>query len=398
MFLGASPAQLPPIHYARKKGYYVITCDNRPDNPGHKFADKTYDVSTVEKETIYQIAKDEKINGVLTFASDVSAPTAAYVSQKLKLPGNSIDAIETLVYKSAFREYMKKNKFQSLIFSSFDINQKIEALEFVKNNKLPLVLKPVDSSGSRGISILSRPDDNAVEKIENAYAGSIVKKIIIEQYISKKGKQVCGDGYMEKGRLKFIYFGDGHYYENGINMAPWGETFPGTQDKTALDIAKKKIEDILSSLEFNTGPFNVDIFIDENNFPFINEIGPRSGGNYLPTAIFLKTGVDMIEGSVESAINPEYELNISGNESKGNYSCYMIHSKNESGILKDIVMTDELKKHIYLNHPYIRINAQVNPFTKGSEAIGNLILKFNSFSEMNEMYKNINNHVKIILA
>jgi len=396
MFLGASYAQLPPINYARSKGYYIITCDNRPNNPGHSLADETYDISTIDKEAILQIAKKEKIDGLLTFASDVSAPTVAYVAERLNLPGNPVDAIDTLVYKSKFRNYTNEKKIQPITFSVFELKKKNDAVEFVKSHKLPLVVKPIDASGSRGVSVIY-DIENACVQIENAFAESISKKIIIEQYIPKKGKQVCGDGFMENGKLKFIDFGDGHYYEDGTHMAPWGETFPSTHRSENFLEAKINIENLLSSIGFCRGPFNIDILVDKNDKLFINEIGPRSGGNYIPTATLLNTGVDMIEGSVECALSNDYELNVSVQRNNNYFSCYMIHSISGSGILKEIKMTEEVKQYIYMEHPYIQLQEQVNPFYKGSEAIGNAIMKFDSFLEMQKFYEEINNHFEIIL-
>jgi len=122
LFLGAACFQIPSIKYALSKGYYTITCDNRKENPGHKIADKSYFVSTIDREAVLKIAKDEKIDGILSFASDVSTPTAAFVSKTLGLPGNPIETIRILTDKEAFRKFLNKSGIQKTYYKSFEDN------------------------------------------------------------------------------------------------------------------------------------------------------------------------------------------------------------------------------------------------------------------------------------
>ena len=111
LFLGASIQQLAPIEYAKRSGYRTITCDNRPDNPGHKLSHKYYNVSTMDKEGVLNVATKEKVHGMVCYASDVSAPVAAYVCEKLGLPGNPYESVKLLTDKFRFREFQKENGF-----------------------------------------------------------------------------------------------------------------------------------------------------------------------------------------------------------------------------------------------------------------------------------------------
>ena len=77
LFLGASTQQIPPINYALKQGYYVITCDYFPNNPGHKLAHESHSVSTTDKEAVLVLARRLKIDGIVAYASDPAAPTQA---------------------------------------------------------------------------------------------------------------------------------------------------------------------------------------------------------------------------------------------------------------------------------------------------------------------------------
>ncbi len=81
LLLGGSTQQIPAIEYANKMGYYTLLCDYLPDNPGKKYADKFYCVSTTDKDAVLKVAEKEKIDGIVAYASDPAAPTAAYVAE-----------------------------------------------------------------------------------------------------------------------------------------------------------------------------------------------------------------------------------------------------------------------------------------------------------------------------
>lgn len=391
LFLGAAAFQLGPIKYAKERGYYVITCDNNPNNPGHRIADKAYNVSTTNKEEILKISKFEKIDGIMTYGSDISVPTVAYVCEQLLLPGPSQKAINFLVNKNQFRKISEQNiKFE--MFNDF-----IMAKKYISRNVFPIVTKPVDSAGSKGVSIVK--NINQVDVALNyAFEHSLSGRIILEEYINKKGKQVCGDGFMFNGKLSFVCFGDGHFYDDHEFLAPWGETFPSTSNPIVLDSAKSIIENILVKCGYLSGPFNIDLFIDINENIFINEIGPRNGGNFIPQVIKYSTGVDLIEASVEYCWNKNFDFNPTENFSpKYFYSSYMLHSKDEDIEVIGIEYDLSLKKCIIEENIFFKGPIVVNKFKNGSKSVGNLILTFRKFDEMNQFYMNINDKIKWIL-
>ena len=113
LFLGAAPSQIPPIKYAKSQGYYVITCDYLPENPGHELADEYHNVSTTDKDAVLELAKKLEIDGIVAYASDPAAPTAAYVAEKMGLPGNPYDSVLILARKDLFRAFLKDNGYKN---------------------------------------------------------------------------------------------------------------------------------------------------------------------------------------------------------------------------------------------------------------------------------------------
>ena len=96
LLLGGSAQQVVAIKTAKRLGCETILCDFLPDNPGQYAADKFYLVSTTDKEAVLDVARKEQVDGVLAYASDPAAPTAAYVAEKLGLPGNPYKSVEIL--------------------------------------------------------------------------------------------------------------------------------------------------------------------------------------------------------------------------------------------------------------------------------------------------------------
>lgn len=140
LLLGGSAQQIVAIKTAQKLGYYTVLCDYLPDNPGQYEADKFYLISTTDKEAILKVALDECVDGVLAYASDPAAPTAAYVAEKMKLPTNPYEAVMTLCNKDCFRHFLKNNGFNKLgiRFGSVNVELVVD-----KNNKVwPIDIGP----------------------------------------------------------------------------------------------------------------------------------------------------------------------------------------------------------------------------------------------------------------
>ena len=185
--LGGSIYQTYAIKAARDMGYYVITCDYLPDNPGHKYAHEYHNVSTTDKEAVLALARELKVDGIVAYASDPAAPTAAYVSEKLGLPTSPYKSVEILSKKHLFRQYLAEHGFNVPKAKSYRTYE--EAVSEIDTFKLPVMVKPVDSSGSKGINKVT--DKSQLKAfVENALSYSRDKIFLIEEFIVKNGPQI----------------------------------------------------------------------------------------------------------------------------------------------------------------------------------------------------------------
>lgn len=394
LLLGGSAQQVIAVETAKKLGYYTVLCDYLPDNPGQYVADKFYLESTTDKKTILKIAEKEKVSGILAYASDPAAPTAAYVAEKLGLPGNPYKSVEILCNKDKFRDFLAKNDFYTPKAKGY--NSAETALADLDNGyfEYPVIVKPVDSSGSKGVSKINSFDE-AQAKITCAMDFSRSKNIIIEEFVEKFGYQIAGDGLSVNGKLVFRCFANDHFNSKCANpFVPVSASFPYNMPGEVHDKIHSEIQRLLTALNMNTSTYNFDIRIDKNYNVYLMEVAPRDGGNYIPDVIRYATGVNLTELAVKKAMGEQ--VNISQKSTNGYYSYFAVHSL-ENGILKDIDISDAGKEHIIENHIIVKPGDEIKKFTGANTTLGCLIMKFDSMRQMLDMMDNSGQWINIKL-
>lgn len=397
LLLGGSEQQIIAIKKAKQLGYSTIVCDYLKDNPGQFIADKFYLASTTDRELILGIAKKEDIDGIIAYASDPAAPTASYVCEKMNLPGNPLESVEILCEKDKFREFLLKNNFNTPKSNSY---YKIEdAVTDLSSGyfKLPVMVKPVDSSGSKGVSKIEEIKD-CEEKINLAFSFSKSKKIIIEEYVKGFGFQVAGDGLSIDGKLVFRYFANDHFDQGLSNpYVPIAASFPYVMPEEIHKKIHREIQRLLDLLNMKDSTYNFDIRMDDKCNVYLMEVAPRSGGNYIPQVIKYATGVDMVEYAVKMAMGEKVAYpSIKETDSKY-WAYYAVHSYN-NGVLKKIkIRSDVIKNNIVENHIVKKPKDYIESFRGANSTLGILIMKFESMEQMLDMMENSKEWISIIL-
>jgi biotin carboxylase len=391
LFLGGSPYQLPPIKYAKKKGHYIITCDYLPDNPGHKIADEYYNISTTDKEAVLELSVHLKIDAIIAFGSDPAAPTAAYVAECLNLKGNPYSSVQILTQKDLFRNFLQKNNFNAPFHSGFSSYEKLE--KYFKLINKPVVIKPVDSSGSKGVSKVSNIDQ-LLPAFNLALSFSRAQKIIAEEFIEKY-MQIAGDGFVLNGKLVFRCFAKEHFNRVDNPFNPVGESFPVQLPPSFQSKMHNEIERLLGLLDMKGGALNFDIFIDKEDNIFLMEIGPRAGGNLITELIKYSTGIDLATYVVDYALGLDCsDLRM---YTKTNYYSYYAPHSQKVGYFKDIKFDESIQANIVEKIIFIKPGDFVKAFEHVGCAIGGIILKYGSAPEMIEKMDSMSDRIKVEL-
>ena len=395
LLLGGSAQQVIAIETAKRLGYYTVLCDFLPDNPGQYVADKFYLASTTDKDAILKVAQEEKIDGILAYASDPAAPTAAYVAEKLGLPGSPYASVEILCNKDAYRAFLAEHGFCTPKAKGY--TNVAEAISDIEAGyfKLPVIVKPVDSSGSKGVGRIDSAGE-AEEKLNYALSFSRGKRLIIEEYVEMYGYQVAGDGLSIDGKLVFRYFANDHFNPKCVNpFVPISASFPYNMPEFVHDKVHDTIQKLLTALNMGTSTYNFDIRVDKDYNVYLMEVAPRDGGNYIPNVIKYAIGVDLVECSVKGAMGDPIVLpeEITPN---GFWSYFAVHSL-KHGVLEEVKFRDDVKEKIIENHLIKNPGDTIEPFTGANTTLGCLVMRFDSMEEMLDMMDHSENWVEVKL-
>lgn len=393
MFLGGSTQQIPAIKYAKEQGYYTILCDYLADNPGQNYSDEFHCVSTTDKESILEVAKKKNIDGIVAYASDPAAPTAAYIGNKLNLPSNPYESVLILSKKDLFRRFLKEHGFNCPRAESFRTIE--EAKNSMHKFQFPIMVKPTDSSGSKGVS---RIDSN--EEFESAFelaiSNSREKRVIVEEYIEMAHEyMIGGDIFVIDRKLEFCGFLNCHRDKQVNPYVPIGKSFPLLITEEQIDIVRNELQKVIDLLKIKMGALNIEVMFDKNGKLYIIEMGPRNGGNMIPDLLEMITGVNLVKGTVEAAMG-NHDFNIIYEQKERYYSTYVLHSA-EEGKLVDIVFKNGIDKNIVNQVIYQEKGSEIEIFNGANKALGIIFLKYGSLEELKNKMKNMNQYINILL-
>ena len=394
MLLGGLRYLLPVIEEAHKLGIHVITCDYLPDNIAHKYSDEYHNVSIIDKEAVLKLARELQIDGIMSFAVDPGVVTAAYVAEQMGLPNvGPYESVCILQDKAKFREFLRKNNFScpwSYGYASVEA-----ALADAGKYTYPAIVKPTDAAGSKGVT---RVDDaqHLLSALELAMSHSIGGGIIVEEFIEKVGDTTGSDSFVVNGEIKFFSFDDQHFDSDAPNpYIPSAHSWPSSRAEEHLDELKKELQRLIALLNMKTGVFNIEARVGVNGKVYIMEVSPRGGGNRLSEVLNLATGVNLIENAVRACVG----MNIEGVEQRpcqGAWAIMMLHSES-SGIFSHIEFSSDFECHIVEIDVLVDSGDVVNAFRGANDAIGHIIVKYDTIEDCLGMVKNTSRHINVIV-
>lgn len=394
LLLGGSAQQIIAIKTAKRLGYYTVLCDFLEDNPGQYEADKFYLVSTTDKEAVLDVAQKEHVDGVLAYASDPAAPTAAYVGEKLNLPTNPYKSVEILCNKDKFREFLTTNGFNAP--KSVGYSEKEAAMQTKQVFELPVIIKPVDSSGSKGATVLD--SWNGLENaIEFAFSFSKSHRIIVENYIEKKHKYLIGgDIFVVDGKVVLWGLMNCHRDSKVNPLVPVGKSYPLDLKEEDLICVKRTLQEMITKLGIKFGSVNVEVVIDKSNKVWPIDVGPRAGGNMIPDLLGMIFDTDIVEMAILSSMGEMIDTPLKSKVSSYYYSTHNLHS-NEDGIYERIEFSEELEKYIIKKCFYKQRRDRVEYFDNAAKALGIIFMKFEDAETAKQILDKISQLYRVIL-
>ena len=299
MIIGAGRLQLPAIMQAKEQGCEVIAVDWDHEAEGFTYSDRALSLSTLDIDGVVQAAKKIKPDGVLTLATDLPVKTVAAVGEALGLKAVSTDTAAKVTDKGRMRQALLEKKVPVPRF--FVVKDKEAFFGAVEAFSDVFIVKPTDSSGSRGVTLVC--DKKEAEKAydySRRYSHS--GRILVEAYLG--GPEVSVETYSEAGTVHItavtdkITTGPPHFVE-------MGHTIPSSLDKNQLFEIESLARQAVLALGIKEGPTHTEI-ISTPQGPMIVEVGARLGGDSIASHLVpAATGVNLVELSIKSALGEQ---------------------------------------------------------------------------------------------
>ena len=294
--IGASYLQLPLIEMAKQMGYTTHVFAWACNDVGETAADHFYPVSIVEKDEILKQCEQIGICGICSIASDLAMLTVNYVAEKLGLVCNTMAATEKSTNKHLMRKAFEANGDPSPKSFLVDKDTALESLQLT----YPVIVKPTDRSGSRGIFKVTAFEELAQAVSESMQAG-FEHKVLIEEFA--EGQEYSVEYISYRGQHHFLALT--HKYTTGApHFIETGHLQPAPVSEETLKKVQAVVEHALDTLELKNGASHSELKIDDNGNIRIIEIGGRMGGDCIGSDLVrYSTGMDFVKMVIQVATN-----------------------------------------------------------------------------------------------
>jgi len=299
MVLAASVYQMPAIEAAKRLGYRVVTTDNVPSNPGHALADASHVVDTTDLRGVLALAEAERIDGIISPGTDVAVETAAFVAERLGLPGPSADAARTFTQKRLFREFLRRAGLPCP--EVVEVGAATESSRLFENRRW--LVKPNRSSGSKGVFIVDSSAELA-PRIEESRCFSVDGVALLEEFI--EGTQHTCEAFLLDGELVVALLTDRDTVAPP-HTATKGHRVPTRLAERHRGDALAAIAHVLRLAGIVNGPIDCDFVVNDRGI-FLIEITPRLGGNSLSRLVGAALDFDLVSAAVRVACGEEVSI------------------------------------------------------------------------------------------
>lgn len=314
MILGAGVYQFPLVKYASEH-YRVVLIAPEVTDKFHKLVEKVYLLDLRKKEEILEIAKREEIDGIITDQTDIPVRTVAYVAEKLGLPGNNYETACLFTDKNLMRKKLVDLGLPVIPFET--VSDLDYAIASANRIGYPVIIKPVDNQGSRGVQKIIDEND-MVKKFNSTLSASPSDKVIVEKFIT--GKEAVVEGLCINKQFQNLIIGDTYYFDIEDAFSAKQRLFPS---RLSQDIQKKILDmnkEIIEGFGLYQGITHSEFIIDGNDV-YLIETAARGGGVFISSDLInLKTGIISEKVLTDLALGNDVSIN---REDKDCVCCYI---------------------------------------------------------------------------
>lgn len=293
--IGANDPLIPYYKQAKALGYYIIGIAWAEGAVCKQYCDKFYPISFKEKDKVLRICKEERIDGITSFSLESALPTVVYVAQAMGLVSNTEECVRLTETKFAQRQAFKKNGIPVPKYAMIEDENRLNELDFC----YPIIVKPLDSGGSQGVTKLDSKE-GLIEAYRVAADHSRTKRVIVEEFID--GREFSVEALSHEGKHYILQITD-KVTSGAPHFIEMQHHQPADINTEVAEKIKAMVEKALSSLKIENSPSHTEIKLNSRGELYIIEIGARLGGDFISSDLVrLSTGYDMVKGAIELAV------------------------------------------------------------------------------------------------
>ncbi len=368
LMLGGGFLQNFVIKKARELGYYVYCLDADPNAVGFDTASEHAVINIIDPDACLKYARAKIIDGVLTAATDFSVLTMSYIAQEMGLPGINYASAQLIKNKAAVRKCLFDAKADDTGYS-YEISSPDQISEIKNKVVYPIMMKPVDGSGSRGASKVEKAEDFEKACLF-AMQGSISHRAVAEPFVV--GKEYGVESFVDNGEIHVLAvmqkdMTEPPYYAELGHAIPSG--LPMDVEIRIKDCVKKA----LIAMGVNHGSVNMDILVSDDYSVHIVDVGARMGGNLIGSHIIpLGTGIDYMGNMIKAAVGDNTDWNPISNPEPVATKLLALHP----GIVKGLPDFNKLENEysVKIEH-HLHIGDTITPYRTNLDGCGYVVAK-----------------------
>lgn len=365
MIIGAGPAQLMGILHAQKMGYEVIAIDGDKKAPGLKHANIGIELDVKDADSAVEIARQQQVSGVVSIASEISLHTTSVVAKELGLPGLSPEDVAVVTNKAIMRQRYSEHNVPSTEY--FVLSDESDIKRAVSAVGLPAVIKPIDSSGSRGVYYVE-----SIDRVRDVF--STVKKhsrldqVILERFI--RGIEVAVEAFVINGEIHIIALSDKERTDPP-HLLDISVTFPSSQPEHIQEAIKKTAIEAICALGIDNCPVHMEQMISPDG-PRMVELAARGPGFKVFTDMIPHvTGLNLVEIQLCLAMGKPVSFAVDEKQKGASIRFFSGHA----GVLRSISGVEKVRLLPFVHDLdiYVEKGEKVRELTSGSDRIGHVI-------------------------
>lgn len=367
MILGAGVYQVPLILRAKEMGLETCVVSVVGDYPGISLADRFYALDTRDYESVLKVAQEENISGICTSGTDVAVQTIGYICGKMKLPGISWEAAQKVTDKWKMKTAFFQGGVATAQFYKVKTVKEVEML--AQSLGYPLMIKAVDSSGSRGIVRINRKEElsDACEQVKRV---SKKEYFLVEEYI--QADEIGVDGFVGTERIEAFFPHKKFTYKNEGVTVPIGHAFPYEMSMELYQELYRQISLAIQALNLKNCPFNADVFVKGNKV-WIIEMGGRTGATCIPELISIYQNRNWYTQIIESSLG--YPVDFRKKTFHPCMAKLLFSTRNGKIIQIDREKLDSLTQQGIYWQLDVQEGMQVEKLKNGTDRIGHVIVE-----------------------